>query len=359
MMINNVNLKVVTWNANSIKHKLNEFKDFLYTNNYDVAGICETKIDNTFSLEIPGFSTYNCNRNSRGGGVAIAIKNNIKHSNLNVKIDSDIEAVGIKIATNVSELIILQVYIPPNVKLNYSKLNELFCHHNMIIMGDLNCRKREWNCVTDNYNGKILLNYCIDHNIEISAPLTNTNFPPRGSPSIIDIFLLKSKTKHSVPLTKNQLSSNHSPVEIKIYTDFDSTQKCKNYDFKKADWTNFKNEINNLINLKFYLNTKEQVENKVKELIKIITESANKHIPVKSENLHTSDLPIWLKAIIKLKNNIRRKSQLIPSYSNKQKYKSIVKLVQYEINKFHSKKLHQYLENLKTRNDSLWKALKK
>ena len=176
MISNNLNLKVVTWNANSIRHKLNEFKDFLYTNNYDIAGICETKIDDKFNLDIPSYVIYKRNRNNRGGDVAIAVKKDIRHSNYNVILNSDIELAGIKVHTNNSELIICQIYIPPNDKLNKNKLNGLFCYDNMIIMGDLNCRRRKWNCVTENINGQTLLNYCIDENIQISAPFTNTNF---------------------------------------------------------------------------------------------------------------------------------------------------------------------------------------
>lgn len=73
-------INLVTWNANSIRGRLKEFKYFLYKNNYDIVGICETKTDKKFSLKLPGYQVYLNSRNSFGGGVLIAIKENIAHS---------------------------------------------------------------------------------------------------------------------------------------------------------------------------------------------------------------------------------------------------------------------------------------
>ena len=154
MIVKNKFLKIVTWNANSINSKLLEFKDFLCTNNYDIAGICETKIDNNYKSNLSNFNVYTSNRNSRGGGVAIAIKNNINHTEFKLTTNSDIEGIGIKITINSIPLYICQVYIPPNAKLNSNIFSTLFCYDNMIIMGDLNCIMCEWNCPTENLNGK-------------------------------------------------------------------------------------------------------------------------------------------------------------------------------------------------------------
>lgn len=80
------NLKIVTWNANSIKSKLHEFQSFLYANDYDIVGICETKTDENFKLKISGYKSYLKSRNNRGGGVAILVKQNIDHSPIDIKL---------------------------------------------------------------------------------------------------------------------------------------------------------------------------------------------------------------------------------------------------------------------------------
>lgn len=67
-------MKIVTWNSNSIISKFKEFKNFLYSNNYDIAGICKTKTDTNTKLKIPGYDIYMNSRNKRGGGVAIVVR---------------------------------------------------------------------------------------------------------------------------------------------------------------------------------------------------------------------------------------------------------------------------------------------
>lgn len=78
-------LKVDTWNANSLKFKLNEFKHFLFSRDHDIVGICETKIDTNDKLHIPGYCCYVSNRNRRGGGVALVVKKELEHFFVNIQ----------------------------------------------------------------------------------------------------------------------------------------------------------------------------------------------------------------------------------------------------------------------------------
>lgn len=73
-------------------------------------------------------------------------------------------------------------------------------------MGDLNCKRKEWNCQTENQDGDVLLNFCLTQKITIAAPLNPTNYPTVGNASVIDIFLLKSSFNYCVPVNKVNLS---------------------------------------------------------------------------------------------------------------------------------------------------------
>ena len=66
-------------------------------------------------------------------------------------------------------LFILQVYLPPNAKLNLLMLSTSLCYENMIVIGDLKCKICKWNWPTMNTNGKVLLKYYIETNVEISV----------------------------------------------------------------------------------------------------------------------------------------------------------------------------------------------
>lgn len=46
----------------------------------------------------------------------------------------------------------------------------LYLKSKALSTGDLNARHLQWNCVTNNANGKELINACLDLGVEIAAP---------------------------------------------------------------------------------------------------------------------------------------------------------------------------------------------
>ena len=220
-------------------------------------------------------------------------------------------------------------------------------------MGDFNCGKHEWNCVTENPYGNVLFNFCMNENIQISAPQACTNFPPTGNPSIIDLFLFKSRTKHTRPISKHQLSSNHNPVDLTILLKDVNVTLLKTYDYEKADWDSFRKQINSSINLNFHIHNREQVEEQVANFHKIISKSIKNNVPLKKENHQTLQLPNNLKALVRFKNKLRKSSQNKPSNLNKILYKSVEKFVLLKIKLFNSAKIEKYLKNLKASSGSL------
>lgn len=351
---------MVTWNANSIKLKLKELLNFISKNNYDIVGICETKIDDNVKIKIPGYKVYTVNRNNRGGGVAIIIRNNIGHAYFDHNIEiGKIEMVGVEIFSNSSSLFICQVYKPPNKVLNETDLKNLFCKKNMIIMGDMNCRRREWKCPTDNTSGAALLNFCITAGVTIAAPENFTNFPTVGRPSIIDFFLLKSNLNHSLPVVKCRLSSDHNPVEMCISYNFNILNMVKIFDYPKADWENFRRVLNESINLNFHIRTKEDVEDVTNKFVETISAAIHSCIPIRKENFQKDLLPTHIALLIKVKNKMRKRNQITPNQFNKTRYKKLEKLVSCCLRDFHRNKFKNFIKNLNVKDGSIWKFTKR
>lgn len=123
--------------------KLKEFTNFLYDNTYDIAGSCETKTDVNDKLEIPGYKVYSRSQNKHGGGVASVVKSNIEHSFFEADIMGSIEFVGVKIRSKFSNLIIGQLYKPLDKAFLIDDFKNLFSERNMVIMGDMNCKRKE------------------------------------------------------------------------------------------------------------------------------------------------------------------------------------------------------------------------
>ena len=96
------NINILTWNSNSLKEKLNELKVSVINNNYNVIGVCETKLDKSHKICAPGFTIYRSDRNSRGGGVALFISSQIKHNQIVLPKLQSTEAVAVEIESNSS-----------------------------------------------------------------------------------------------------------------------------------------------------------------------------------------------------------------------------------------------------------------
>lgn len=350
---------MVTWNANSIKNKLKEFKNFLFQNDYDIAGVCETKTDKNFTLKIPGYKVYLNSRNNHGGGVLIAVKENIVHNVYKVNDLENIEFVGIKITSHSSDLIIGQAYKPPNKKLLDSDLKKLFNHKNIIVMGDLNCKRKEWNCQSENKSGQDLLNFCLCKEIIIAAPVNPTNFPTVGTPSVIDFYLLKTSFNYSLPITKVKLSSDHNPVEIKIAFKYVQSTSKTFYDYSKADWPNFRKDLNNALYLNFHIKNRKDVENKAKEFSDQILKAINDNIPLKKVNLGLRSIPEHLKSLISLKNRLRKKLQKRPSALTKMLLKSLEKVVRKQLQLLDSRSFEKYVKKLNFKDGSIYKFTKR
>lgn len=237
------------------------------------------------------------------------MKQSTDHCYHKVNQSNNIEAVAIQVFAGNRKLTICQAYKPPNKSLCVDDLKLLFSNSNMVVMGDLNCKRKEWKCPSDNAAGKVLIEYCLDNNIIISSPQNFTNFPTVGRRSVLDIFLLKSNLEHSLPQTKCCLSSDHNPVEIFLDVNCKVFEKQTVYDYAKADWRGFKHEFNEKIDLSFHISDKHEVENKTAGFLKLITSAIKNNIPIITVNPYKCHVPKNLKILITAKKRLRKRSQ--------------------------------------------------
>lgn len=78
---NNQNIKIAHWNANGLKLKWNELKEFIINHKIQIMLVNETKIPINRKYSLQSYDIIRKVReNTRGGGLLILIKNNIKYS---------------------------------------------------------------------------------------------------------------------------------------------------------------------------------------------------------------------------------------------------------------------------------------
>ena len=120
------NLLSGSLNINSIRHKFPTFDYILQNGLIDIFGICETKLDNSFSeaqFHVENFIYYRKDRSASGGGVMLYVRSDIpqrRRHDLEKLVDcseSSLEIIIIEIITDSKERwMYVMGYKPPDIK---------------------------------------------------------------------------------------------------------------------------------------------------------------------------------------------------------------------------------------------------
>ena len=142
-------LHILHWNCRSIRSKISEFNFHLGLYSPDIVALQETRLYND---KTPNFDKYYPIRLDRtynnGGGIALYIKDGLKYrvKILQRKNRSKIEAQCITLKVKNNEIDIMNIYIPPNTRLNEAELKYYIrqLSPNFIICGDFNGHHHHW-----------------------------------------------------------------------------------------------------------------------------------------------------------------------------------------------------------------------
>ena len=266
------------------------------------------------------YAIYRNDRTSRGGGVMLAINNNISSS----LVHSPTHLELLTVTLNYTKVItICLLYIPPNPDPKYISdlteyLNSLRHTENLIILGDLNLPDVNW----DSFSGMSFISS------SLCEEFFNLNFcqlvtePTHNRGNLLDVILTNASelidkvcVSSTLPL---DLSSDHYIVKFCINTCSTSKtvaqQKFSNsFNFAKADWNGMLNFLTSY-NFTSYFEMCD-IESLWSYLKLIIFEAIHLFTPRVSSRSHekpkwfTSDLRHTLNCV----HSLRRKQSKKPS----------------------------------------------
>ena len=275
-----MSINVCHINITSIrKHKdelLARFSD------YNIISINETNLEKDSRLSLTGYNIFRNDRVGRtGGGVLLAIKEDIKcYEVYNTTIDKN-EVLAVEIETKAFEsILIASIYIPPTAKLQAHIFHELYNrNNNCIIVGDLNAALRPMGSRKTNSKGRQLqelLNEGFLNGIEDES----TTFERNEYEEKIDwvlasqpLFAFISNFETHPPLGQ---MNGHKPITFE--TEIDTTRKPASQriplNFKLANWTQYRNKLDEQLNL---WNQLRQIKSAldIEEYTAFITECVN------------------------------------------------------------------------------------
>lgn len=350
------NIKICSWNANGVRNKINEMKEFLDRLDIDILMINETKLTKDIKLKIRNYNCIRKDRDNAAGGVAMLIKNSIPFKEVLIS-NISIECLCIKLASNIH---LVSVYNKPRNFYEKKELNKLVkLGKKVIIYGDLNARHKSWNCHIDNKNGNTLLEFLQNSETTLMIPNEPTLYPNNGStPTLIDIGINKNVANVSDSVVQHELSSDHLPVTFDLGMQHKITCENKYLDYSNANWKQFHDLLNKNLKIESKILTTKDIEAQVQKLTSIIQNSITQSISKKASNKTQDNLPLNILEAIKERNRNRKIWQKTRKKEDKELFSAQTKMIRSEIFKYRNRMWEKQLRKLNPRDNSLWKMTK-
>lgn len=374
----NQGLSVLHLNIRSLSKNLDELKALILhikQSGQEIQFIllCETFLnDKSVSLcEIPGYSLVACNREGKGGGVAIYILNEIPFNirwDLCLNYEKEFETIVIEATLNKQKLIIGEVYRVPNtsekdsVDRYKSFIEKLQQGNSDIIIG-----------TDQNFN---LLNMDKHtHTNELFNLFTSNGYYPtttkptritHSSATLIDNIYIKRKRKLEFKAAVIMADiSDHLPIVVVLQqTNMNRIKSLEMIQKRTLNDKNMPNIYNDLLHQSWTDLLRGSVDSAYNYLNEVLVNILNKHAPFKSKKTYTPKLkrePWMSKAILK---SCKTKNRLYKESLKKPKnHPATVKYAVYKqcLNKLkrHAKKIFYFNDLLKHKNDcrKTWRTI--
>lgn len=273
-------LRILQWNAEGIQNKKIELQKFLHMENIHILCAQETHLNPNIRFSVRGYEQYRMDRDGHKGGLLMLVKNNIAATETERRNDSS-EHLTVKLLINKETIHITNFYCPSNKNLNLNTITTQTTNH--IITGDFNSHSPSWGYDTLNARGEDTEDWMIENQIIlINQPDDPPTFFSRAwrTSSTPDLAMATGDLHRKATRTvKEQLAgSDHRPILIEI-EDTCITQenpKRTSWNYKKADWTTFRNIIEENLTQTIHSG---KVREKAKAFTYEILKAAQKTIP--------------------------------------------------------------------------------
>lgn len=364
-------LRIITWNANGLNQRAQELEVFMRMNNIDIALISETHFSNKNYIKIKGYCSYWTTHPSERarGGTAILIKQNIQHYEQEEIKEHHIQVTNIAIQYNGAELNIGATYCPPRHTISKTQYMEIFnkLGPRFIIGGDFNVKHTAWGSrlITPS-KGNQLLGAINESNCKYHSSRTPTYWPTDNNkiPDLIDFFISKGiASNFAATEGMDDLTSDHTPVLLTLSAKIIKKERKQNLTNKYTDWDVFRDKLDNLINLKVKLSTKEELETQTQNFIENLRTAASNATPSPKEKPETEiHYPADIREMIKERRKTRRIWHRTRNPSDKRTFNQVSNQVNQLIKEYKQISVDNYLRELGPeahKDYSLWKATRR
>jgi len=363
-------INIMHCNVTSIKKHKDEI--FARFNKFDILSINETNLKPQQLFSLPGYKIFRNDRSDKqGGGVLLAIRDNIKCYEIFNKTVEYNETIAIQIETTKGYLLVASIYIPPNVKLHHELFEHIYhLNNNCLILGDLNAALNSMGSRKTNAKGLQLQQVldegylqCIDNNL---TTYTRNNYEEKidwilaSQPTILFINNIETQT----PLG---LKEDHKPLtfNLNISADLKPTSPRLSYNFSAANWKLYRKKLNEFLNgidLKQTIKTVQQIDSYAATLTKCITSATKSAIPLSHGTIKHFKISNVTKKLIEYKHRAYRQWRKTNNDLDKKDYYNKRELVANSLRNDRIERLKQLMSSLsanKMHSSKVWATVRK
>lgn len=365
-------LNFIAWNANGLNPaKLLAFSDTMSKLRIDVALFSETHFAHESRGYVKGYRFYSARHpsNKARGGASVAVRENIKHSVINIIEEERFQVVIIQIESSLGPFSVAAIYAPPRHPCsadNYSDLLDKLGPR-FLIGGDWNAKNVRWASRLTNTRGRQLEEAVSLIGGDFITPGKPTFYPADETkePDLIDFFVfnnlsLNNKTVCSVLPGKK----DHVPVTLSVFATPVLTKRPPCLISAQTDWKKFQSSLTSRIDNTTLINDRASLDKEVESLISHIQEAAKCSTPVARNNdnyFPRCTLPADILRLVDRKKHASRRKRTTFHGMDKNLYNRLNKAVEKRISEYRNKQFEKFITSLSASeaNDySLWKATK-
>lgn len=360
-------LTICHWNANGLSHHKTEVEYFLRSQKIDIMLVSETHFTTKNCFRIPGYTVYDTKHPSGRsiGGTAIIIKTNLKHFPLQSYSTDYFQATTIYYDSPTYKLNVSSVYCRPGFTLSEQQFLDFFSTlgTKFLAAGDFNAKHTHWGSRLISPRGRQLFNAVSTAKLDVISSSHPTYWPTDRTkiPDLIDFGVtrgIKREQISAIPIY--DLSSDHSPVIIKIHGINQFSSVNSKFLNKNTNWLNYKKYISSHLPQNISLKSSYEVDSVINNFTSIMCSAVKNASEIEPANRRCSyNYPINIDNLIKQKREIRRQWQLQRSPNLKKQLATCTRQLRAALKEFRESSLKEYLSSLdptdKT-NHSLWQA---
>lgn len=281
-----IDLVIAEWNANGVSNHRNEIELFLHNNYVDILLISETHFTSKSFFQIKDYDVLIANHpdDRAHGGAAIIIRSKIKYKEKQSITEPYLQAAGINIVCENSNISIYSVYFPPRYNIKCNQYENFFksLGNKFIVGGDFNAKHIWWGSRLSNPKGRELYKCISGNQYNILTTGSPTYWPTdvHKIPDLLDFFVFTGICHSMLSInTCDDLNSDHTPIIANFRTT--NLEKHENQQLitSRTDISIFQKYIHDNIDLNISIKNCKDIEDAIENFINTTHHAAKLSTP--------------------------------------------------------------------------------